>query len=260
MCGETQCQVCIKTGDFIQFLDADDILHPEKIERQLQDLNYRTDCIGVCNTKSFFTRIDDEGLEVDTEFLRDEAVPFLFLKRLYANPDNGMVQPNAWLTSRNILEKVGFWNESLSLDDDGEFFCRVLLAARSIVHTDKVLNFYRRFKTSENLSADRSCKGFKSMFYAALLKKKHIESFLIENKLSEDFSKIYNVLFAMVMVNAYPWCKDISAQAEREIKKTAQVLLPELGGRKIEGIKKLMGWKFAKHFKLIVSSFKIRNK
>ena len=244
------------TGDFIQFLDADDILHPEKIERQLQDLNYRTDFIGVCNTKSFFTKIDDEGKEVDTEFIKDEAEPLFFLKRLYENPDIGMVQPNAWLTPRNVIDNAGFWDETLSLDDDGEFFCRVLLAAKNIVHTDKILNFYRRFKTTENLSANRSCKGFASMFQAALLKKKHMELYLQKNKLSEDFSKIYNVLFAMVMVNAYPWCKEISAQAQREIKKTDQVLLPELGGRQIEVIKKLMGWKFAKQLKLIINSFK----
>ena len=244
------------TGDYIQFLDADDVLHPEKLEKQLHSMLFKIDCVGVCNTKSFFTKIDDEGKEVDTEFIKDEAEPLFFLKRLYENPDIGMVQPNAWLTPRNVIDNAGFWDETLSLDDDGEFFCRVLLAAKNIVHTDKILNFYRRFKTTENLSANRSCKGFASMFQAALLKKKHVELYLQKNKLSEDFSKIYNVLFAMVMVNAYPWCKEISAQAQREIKKTDQVLLPELGGRQIEVIKKLMGWKFAKQLKLIINSFK----
>ena len=45
---------------------------------------------------------------------------------------NAMMHPWAWLPSRALARKAGPWDESLSLDDDGESFTRVVLASPGV--------------------------------------------------------------------------------------------------------------------------------
>ena len=68
--------------------------------------------------------------------------------KLYTGNDikpgyGGMIQPNAWLTPRALIDKAGMWNEFRSPDDDGEFFCRVVLASAGIKFSDTGINYYR---------------------------------------------------------------------------------------------------------------------
>jgi glycosyltransferase involved in cell wall biosynthesis len=234
-------------GDYIQFLDADDILHPEKISIQLKEMDFKTDVLGVTNTKSFYKSINENGSEVDTEFLRFSTDPFLFTCNMYQSVDSGMVQPNAWLVPRRIINTAGLWNETLSVDDDGEFFCRVILQSKQIVHTDKSLNFYRKYKTSgSNLSGQNSEKAFISMLDAALLKKKYLQEFIIKNKIEFNLIPVFNSLFVNIMVASYPDYKNISALAKKNIDYNEKLILPKLGGKGMELLKKITSWKIAK--------------
>ena len=48
-----------------------------------------------------------------------------------------MIQPNAFMTHRIIADKAGKWDESISPapDEDGEYFCRIILTASAIIYT-----------------------------------------------------------------------------------------------------------------------------
>ena len=234
-------------SEFIQFLDADDVLHPEKISIQLADMEFCDDVLGVCNTKSFYEIISEEGKEVDTAFLKFSADPLQFILNLYRSPDKGMVQPNAWLVSRKVIDKAGRWNENITVDDDGEFFCRVILNAKKIIHTDRILNYYRKFHEAGGLSMEKSEKAFRSMLNAAILKKRHLETKI---KNTEGLSSAINSLFSSIMVSAYPRYKNIAAEAYAHIDPAAPVAIPVIGGPVLEMMKKSFGWQFAKklHF------------
>ena len=43
--------------------------------------------------------------------------------------ENLHMQTATWLTSRELAEAAGPWDTRLLVDDDGEYFCRVLLAS-----------------------------------------------------------------------------------------------------------------------------------
>jgi glycosyltransferase involved in cell wall biosynthesis len=241
-------------GDFIQFLDADDILKPEKIRTQLIDMDFKTDVLGVTNTNSFYENLKEQGNEIDTEFLRFSENPFAFICNMYKSVDSGMVQPNAWLVPRKIIDVSGFWNETLSVDDDGEFFCRVMLQSKCIVHTDKILNYYRKYKIiSSNLSAQKTNKGFISMLNSALLKKKHLEDYIIKNNIVFNLKPIFNSLFVNVMVASYPKFKDISNTAKKHIDYNEDLVLPKLGGKGMELLKKITSWKIAKQIHNLIN-------
>ncbi len=140
----------IANGEFIQFLDADDLLSVDKIENQIKLLDGNSDSICVCRTQIFYNLEDlkNNNLEeIDTNFVNfsDKPLEFLF-NLLGVNGREGMVQPNAYLTPISIIKKAGYWSPLLnrSPDDDSEFFCRVLLHSNKIIYDQTSINYYRK--------------------------------------------------------------------------------------------------------------------
>src|SRR5471030_2045816 len=97
-------------GDYIQFLDADDLLSPDKIEAQITCLNYSVTQLAICKTVYFNEgenylngKISDGWLVDDTDDPAD------FLIKLYAGEEimpgyGGMITIHSWLTPRNLIE------------------------------------------------------------------------------------------------------------------------------------------------------------
>jgi glycosyltransferase involved in cell wall biosynthesis len=163
-------------GDWIQFLDADDFLREDKIELQLQSLEDNKD-VAVCKTIHFIEDDWQNGIPDDDRFYQENLNdPLRFLIKLYGGFDywSGMIQPNAFLVSRTIIEQAGKWNEELSLDDDGEFFCRVVLQANRIVYSAEPMNFYRKYVANISLSSSKSTRAYKSQFQSICLKHSHL--------------------------------------------------------------------------------------
>src|SRR5262249_13385356 len=120
-------------GDFIQYLDADDLLETHKLERQVRLLQGGpVGRLAGCSTRHFVDGTDPATGILD-EFgsaLGDSDDPVDWLLRLYGLGGNpGMVCVSCWLTPRAVADEAGPWDESLSLDDDGEYFNRVVLAS-----------------------------------------------------------------------------------------------------------------------------------
>jgi glycosyltransferase involved in cell wall biosynthesis len=114
-------------GDFIQWLDADDLLAPDKISRQLDELDRlpsrRTLLLSAWGK---FLHHYQRAQFIPTSLWRDLSPrEFLFHKLM----DNAFMQTATWLVSRELTEAAGPWDTRLLGDDDGEYFCRVLLAS-----------------------------------------------------------------------------------------------------------------------------------
>ena len=105
-------------GDFIQYLDADDLLAPTKISDQIDLLeksppNY----LAICGTMHFFDGEDpDQGiLENSESFIKDTDDPVDWLIHLLGGDGaGGMVPMSAWLTPRAVADKAGFWAADLN--------------------------------------------------------------------------------------------------------------------------------------------------
>jgi hypothetical protein len=54
------------------------------------------------------------------------------------------MQTATWLVSRELAEAAGPWNTKLLGDDDGEYFCRVLLASNGVRFVPQSKVYYRR--------------------------------------------------------------------------------------------------------------------
>ena len=58
------------------------------------------------------------------------------------------MQTATWLVSRELTEAAGPWDRSLLSDDDGEYFCRVLLRCENIRFVPEARVYYRMSSNS----------------------------------------------------------------------------------------------------------------
>src|SRR5215469_13389906 len=131
----------LSQGDYIQWLDADDLLAPGKIERQLGTLGEdRSRRILLSSPWAPFYYRTRRARFLETSLCQDlSPIEWLLTKM----GENLHMQTATWLTSRELAEAAGPWDTRLLSDDDGEYFCRVLLASRGTRFVREAKVFYR---------------------------------------------------------------------------------------------------------------------
>lgn len=239
----------LSSGDLIQYLDADDLLSSDKIEAQVKALKNEKKSIAVCNTKHFYDRIG-QGKITDQEYLYTTSNTKEFLLNLYgSNGTPNMVQTSAWLTPRDLIKMAGSWDESLSKDQDGEFFCRVVTRADQVIYVPMILNFYRKHVKGQNIASKKQLVHFESQLKA--LNSKYDQLKRLKN--TEAFRAAFSLQYKWIAINAYPEFMEISKSALRSCESLGgSDYVPVLGGKIIESIKSIFGWRIAKAFSVFI--------
>jgi glycosyltransferase involved in cell wall biosynthesis len=162
----------LSQGEYIQWLDADDLLAPDKIEKQTA----------------------------------------------------------TWLTSRELAEAAGPWDLRLHVDDDGEYFCRVLLASEGTRFCPEARVYYRVTPSSRVSHIGVSDKKKDAMLISMRLQIQYLRSL-------EKSARVQKACLAYMQdlyVNFYPERPDLMAEL--------QTFASELGGRLEEP---RLRWKYA---------------
>ena len=131
----------LSKGDYIQWLDADDLLSPDKISRQLDALEPRSNKKTLLSSawgKFMYRHYRAEF--VPTDLWRDLSPAEWLLRKMEQNLH---MQTATWLVSRELTEAAGPWDTTLLGDDDGEYFCRVLLASDGVKFVPESRVYYR---------------------------------------------------------------------------------------------------------------------
>jgi len=119
-------------GEFIQYLDSDDLLHPRKFEVQVAALRARPDCgVAYCYTRHY--RVSDAPVDVPWKgsgSTVDAMFPSFLTERWWDTPTP--------LYRRSVCEAAGPW-EPLSLHEDWEYDCRVAALGTRLVHCREFL-------------------------------------------------------------------------------------------------------------------------
>lgn len=106
-------------GDFIQYLDADDLLPPEEIELQLERFAYEPrDTIATCGWARFYNDDLDAAVNDNRHDWKDYDDPLDWLI------DSGFTREtmsiHTWLIPMAVADRAGTWNERLRINQDGE--------------------------------------------------------------------------------------------------------------------------------------------
>ena len=128
-------------GDYIQELDSDDLLAPDKIERQLAALREGDSKRILLSSPwaSFYYRTRPARI-VHNSLWQDLSPAEWMIRKM---SENLHMQNATWLVSRELAEAAGPWDTRLHYDQDGEYYARVLLASEGTRFVPETAIFYR---------------------------------------------------------------------------------------------------------------------
>ena len=177
-----------------------------------------------------------------------------FLMRKMAQ--NVFMQTSVWLVSRDLTEAAGPWDASLSLDDDGEYFCRVLLASDGVRFVPEARVYYRISGSSSLSYVGRSNKKLESQW-------RSMRSYVGHLLALEDSPRSRSACARFLqdwLIYFYPDRLDIVKQAQQLAEDLGEHLeIPQLSW-KYSWIQALFGWGLAKRAQVFLPSEKLRFK
>ncbi len=227
------------TGQFVQFLDADDLIHPRKIEQQMVRLLDYPTCVASAEWGRFYgssseaTRFDPEPVWHDLDPLE-----WLILSRAEGY---GMLFPALWLVPRTVAEKAGGWDETLSLGDDTEYFSRVLLAANKVLFCAGARCHYRS-AVPGSLSGQKSRSAWASQFRVTEL----CEAYVRSREDSDRVRRGFSLSWQHMAHAAYPYDADLARKALIRAKTLHPAVIRPDGGPMFNMVSRVIGWRAAR--------------
>lgn len=131
-------------GDYIYFLDADDIVAPDTIEACVARLERAADpyAFAVSRWCRFWKSTDDAKYHEEPTFRDWDG--FGCLLHILSNEIGGTQAIGTWVVPRPLIERVGPWREGyISPIDDGEYLSRILGACTYMYFSPRGNLFYR---------------------------------------------------------------------------------------------------------------------
>ena len=225
------------TGTFIQFLDADDLLAPDKVEHQVLRLLREGGTLASGAWARFHGDPSKAGFVSEPAWRDLSGVDFLCL-----HFEGGwMMPPAAWLAARTVVERAGPWDESLSLNDDGEYFARVMLAAREIKFCAGARSYYRSGNAA-SLSARRDRRALESLHRSVASTFDH----LLAAETSPRTRSAVAAGWKWIAFELYPDAPDLADEAEARSHAFGGSPRPLPAGGRFQLASRVLGWRLAK--------------
>jgi hypothetical protein len=237
-------------GDYIQWLDADDLLAPDKISEQLKYPEAEDpDILLSAPFGDFFCR--PEKAVFSRTLLWQDLPPVDWIVTKYEN--NLWMNIHGWLASRRLTEAAGPWDERLSFDDDGEYSCRLIARSKLVKFVPTAKVYYRHW-SSGSMSESLSEKACSSMMMSLRLSFGHLLSL-------EDSPRTRSAALSYLQVWMpcfYPDKAELLEQAYSMANELGGSLHPPKLPRKYEPIRRFLGWQAAYSAMRTVAASKLR--
>ncbi|UBF28983.1 glycosyltransferase family 2 protein [Kovacikia minuta CCNUW1] len=232
------CALHHAQGDFIQYLDADDLLAPNKIELQVQQLqDGNLGWVAAGEWARFYHHPAEATFTPQPPWADLPPVDWL----MCVWEGHWMMHPAAWLIPRTIAHQAGLWDERLSLNDDGEYFCRVVLASQGIKFCWGARSYYRSGNSS-SLSGSKSRSAWESALLTLELQTQH----LLTKEDSPRTRRICATVFQRLIYELYPDFPDLQHRAEALVEQFGGADLKPTGGPLFQLLAAQFGWQKAK--------------
>ena len=138
-CAARNHALSISKNPWVQWLDADDILGKDKLKQQKLKLAGNPNSIVVSPFVPFIGDPENGALHEDRDWSCREV-----LTGADWLAEGRMTIPACWLGPRHLFEQAGPWDTRLKVNQDGEYFARVLAQAESVIFEPNVTVWYRR--------------------------------------------------------------------------------------------------------------------
>lgn len=185
-------------GDWIQFLDYDDYLFPNKIEVQLTSLLKKNNSeLCICKWKKFTQNIDEhytflfQKLFDKNQICADELVQKLGESR-------GFIATSSWLVKSNIVHGLK-WIDSPN--DDAVFFSEMLKKQPHFIMVPEILAGYRIH--NDNTSSLRTKQEFDKLFVSWKVIARNLSVFKNKGKYHYLYTAFLNLITYSKQINRH---------------------------------------------------------
>lgn len=230
-------------GEFIQRLDADDLLSPDKISLQMARLLERPRAVAAGQWARFATdpaisRFRRNPVSLDLtpeEWLRRECTGGL-----------PMLQPGLWLAPRAVVAAAGPWNERLTLNNDFDYGVRLLLASEWVLYCDDARLYYRSGNPN-SLASQRSPAAWKS----ALGSLESGTAAMLRRSTDDGMRRACADLFQQLAYAAFPDAPEVCEAAEHHARQLGGSTVKMEGGLFFVLLRTAVGWRRAAQIKAL---------
>lgn len=139
-------------GDYIAFLDDDDILHTDSVRLRYNKLSSLPDDYGI--VFSSFTQYSADGnKDYECVYNIDGDILIDYLEQKYHSPSSVI------MIRRAVVDKIGYWDESFRRHQDWEFITRILVEYKACsideLSVDRIVTWRNNAKKPEQFEINR---------------------------------------------------------------------------------------------------------
>lgn len=224
-------------GDFVLFVDADDVIGPDHIERLVRATSDDPMTVGFGEWARFWGDPSEAKFSNPTHHHVRRGEDWL-VERWTSG--EFMTQPGMFLLPRAFIREKGSWDVKLSLNDDFEFYCRMLVGA-NMRFADGAKLFYRS-GVSDSLSGARTRAAIESNLCAI---KSGIRTLLATRDDESARRAAANALMFFVY-ETYPFHRSLCMEAQTAADDLGGGSLVPVGPPRFHLLRRYLGWKAAR--------------
>ncbi|WP_412467654.1 glycosyltransferase family 2 protein [Pedobacter sp. KLB.chiD] len=232
-------------GDYIKFFDSDDLISLNMLEEQAKLLAKNPTSIISAKWGRFYYN-DISTFKLSWEECWKDLKPVEWVLSSWES-GKSMLQCGLWLIPRTTLEKVGLWDESLTVINDLEFFTRLILNSSEVKFSDQSIVYYRSGNLG-TLSGEYGQKAVESCFKSINLS----TGYLLEKDQSDKAKQCVANVWQSFIYMCYPDYPDLLKQANNKLKFLPKPTLKYSNNKRL--LFKIFGWKFIKRLKKILDT------
>ncbi len=195
----------LSNGEWLQYLDADDYLLPQKVEQQM---SYLTDSseIDILYSPTIYEYWQDDHSRREIRAIPEPHDPWILLARWY------LPQTNSPLWRKQAILDVGGWKLDQPCCQEHELYLRLLIAGKQFQYCPNAGSVYRQWSESTLCKKDKPQTQFQR-----LLIKDQLENYLREhNELTIERQRAINQArfecARMIWLNNRQWAQNLVNQ------------------------------------------------
>jgi hypothetical protein len=228
-------------GEFVQYLDADDLLSSDKIARQMARLESSPGAIASGEWGRFAT--DAAQTRFDPERVWRDLAPCDWLVQAWTG-GLPMLQPGIFLLPRAVADRAGAWQTETSPIDDLDYMTRAIIAADRVLFCDGARLHYRSGNVSSlahRQSPDAMGAAFRTVDRAT--------GYLLAKTTSPEAKRACADMFQQLAFTAFLIDASVARAAEAKVQALGGSDVTAGGGVMFRVLERTIGWKRAAQVK-----------
>jgi glycosyltransferase involved in cell wall biosynthesis len=248
-CAARNYGLSLAQGTAVKWLDADDILGPGHLLQQLDLLEKNPNHLIASKWRRFAGSPENLWPEEQGNW---SAVPECSSPREWLLSERMMI-PAGWLGTRDLFQSIAPWDETLLINQDGEYFTRAIVASAGVIFEPNSRVYYRssiagsvsHFKPEKAPSLYRAAESF--------------ERTVLELGDDQDLKTLISNHYQGFIYRVYPLVPDLRKKAQAKVKDYGKPTRHNdvAESRFAKLFCWLFGWKLLVQLRLLRSKFQV---